>query len=156
MTTFSAMTKTIFPMATVVACFFITGELIAQVSAQMRPSISPYMQLNSHTRGGTGSNYLDFVKPQLDMMRAYDFQQQQIQRQGVAQQAMQQTLQQELQLGGSQATSGDGSAQRVLDAPRQVKSMGGMRGAGYRQYMHYYQSGLPQGGVPQFSKGRRY
>ncbi len=132
----------------------VSGESSAQ-STQSRPAMSPWLMMNSQSRGGTGSNFLDFVKPRQEIYQAYENQQRQIQQQAAVQRNMQQAMQQGIP-GGGQGTLNDGSANSILSAPNRVKSIGGMQGAGYRQYMHYYQGGMRQGGVPNFATGRRY
>ncbi len=115
----------------------------SSVSAQTQPPISPLLSMFNYNRGGAQSNYHAFVVPQQKAIQTFQAQERQIQSQGrqiQAQSAQQRSLQDEV--GG------------VLNAPRQVGSIGGAKGAGYRQYLHYYQ-GLPQGGVPSYATGRR-
>jgi hypothetical protein len=119
----------------------------ANVSGQSSPALSPWLSLFNNNRGGVLDNYNEFVKPKQDMLRSLQDQGSQIRQQGSQQQALQGSMNQLLN---------DGSTDRVLAEPRLTKSIGGMNGAGFRQYMHYYQNGVQQGGVPNFSQpGRR-
>ncbi len=130
--------------------FLATGNARSQ-STQSRPAISPWLSMFNENSNGVLSNYHEYVRPRLELYQAYENQQRQIQQQAVQQRVMEQQIQ-----SGVQATLNDGSAPRILAAPNRVKSIGGMQGAGYRQYLHYYPRGLPQGGVPNFATGRRY
>ncbi len=135
----------------VVLCFFVVDEISAQtLPAQPRPTISPWLSMFNNNRNGVLSNYHEFVRPRQEIYKAYENQQRQIQQQTAQQRVMQQEIRSEA------ALLNDSSSQRILAEPRRTKSIGGMQGAGFRQYLHYYQGGLPQGGVPQFSTGRRY
>ena len=138
----------------ILAAFFVVGNASAQISTQARPAISPWVMMGSQTRGGPGSNYLDFVKPRQEMFQAYESQQRQLMQQATTQRTMQQAMQQGV--GGTGQALNDGSADRILAEPKKVRSIGGMQGAGYRQYLHFYPRGLQQGGVPNFATGRRY
>lgn len=129
-----------------VFCLVGVSEVSAQ-SAQSNPALSPWLSMFNNNRGGVLSNYHEYVKPRQEMYKAYQEQQQQLNRQGGQQRQLQGEMNQLLN---------DGSTNRILNEPRRVKSIGGMQGAGYRQYLHYYQGGLPQGGVPQFATGRKY
>ncbi|MDR0705021.1 MAG: hypothetical protein LBF88_08535 [Planctomycetaceae bacterium] len=117
------------------------------VYGQSSPALSPWLSLFNNNRGGVLDNYNEFVKPKQDMLRALQDQGNQLRQQGIRQQTMQGSMNQLLN---------DGSTDRILAEPRQTKSIGGMNGAGFRQYLHYYQGGVQQGGVPNFSQpGRR-
>ena len=130
----------------IVAAFSLYAEKVsAQATAQ--PALSPWLSMFNNNRGGVLSNYHEFVKPRQDMYQAYQNQQQQIRRQDVQQRTIQTEMKQLLN---------DGSTDRILNEPRRTKSIGGMQGAGFRQYQHYYQGGMPRGGVPQFATGRKY
>jgi hypothetical protein len=99
--------------------------------AQTRPSLSPWLQMQN-SRSGSLSNYQAFVRPQMDMLKELQNQSSQLKFQDARQRDMSQ----------------------ILEAPRVRPSLSGSQPAGFRQYLHYYQ-GLPQGGVPNFSGGRR-
>ncbi len=127
----------------VVLAMLCTASLSAQGPP---PAISPWLSMFNNNRGGALSNYHTFVQPQQRAIQAIQTQGQQIHQ-------LQSQAQQFQASGGPQRSLRDGG--RVLAAPRQVGSIGGMRGAGFRQYLHYYQ-GLPQGGVPSYARpGRR-
>lgn len=130
-----------------VLCTLCAGEASGQYSAQSAPTLSPWLSMFNNNRGGVLSNYHEFVRPRQEMYQAYQQQQQQLNRQNTQQRALQGEMNQLLN---------DGSTDRILAEPRQTKSIGGMQGAGFRQYLHYYQGGMPQGGVPQYATGRRY
>ncbi|MDR1963250.1 MAG: hypothetical protein LBQ50_05685 [Planctomycetaceae bacterium] len=118
------------------------------VHGQSSPALSPWLSLFNNNRNGILDNYNEFVKPKQDMLRALQDQGNQLRQQGTQQQNLQGSMNQLLN---------DGSTERVLAEPRQTRSLGGSNGAGFRQYMHYYQGGLQQGGVPNFSQpGRRW
>lgn len=129
-----------------VFCLVGVSEVSAQ-SAQSNPALSPWLSMFNNNRGGTLSNYHEFVRPRQEIYQAYQNQQRQIQQQNSQQRMMQTEMNQLLN---------DGTTDRILNEPRQTKSIGGMQGAGYRQYMHYYQGGMPRGGVPNFATGRKY
>ncbi|MDR0608857.1 MAG: hypothetical protein LBG58_01990 [Planctomycetaceae bacterium] len=120
-----------------------SGNLYGQSSS----TLSPWLSLFNNNRGGVLDNYNEFVKPKQDMLRTLQDQGTQLRQQGIRQQTMQGSMNQLLN---------DGSTDRVLAEPRQTKSIGGVNGAGFRQYLHYYQGGVQHGGVPNFSQpGRR-
>jgi hypothetical protein len=120
-----------------------SGNIYGQTSS----TLSPWLSLFNNNRGGVLDNYNEFVKPKQDMLRTLQDQGNQLRQQGMRQQTMQGSMNQLLN---------DGSTDRILAEPRQIKSIGGMNGAGFRQYLHYYQGGVQQGGVPNFSQpGRR-
>ncbi|MDR1269280.1 MAG: hypothetical protein LBK82_07125 [Planctomycetaceae bacterium] len=117
------------------------------IYGQSSPALSPWLSLFNNNRGGVLDNYNEFVKPKQDMLRTLQDQGNQLRRNASTQQSMQGSMNQILN---------DGSTDRILSEPRQTKSIGGMNGAGFRQYLHYYQGGVQQGGVPNFSQpGRR-
>jgi hypothetical protein len=117
------------------------------VYGQPSPALNPWLSLFNNNRSGVLDNYNEFVKPKQDMLRSLQDQGGQLRQQEMRQQNMQGAMNQLLN---------DGSANRILAEPRQTKSIGGMNGAGFRQYLHYYQGGVQHGGVPNFSQpGRR-
>jgi len=99
------------------------------VSAQNRPPISPWLSLFNDNRGGVLDNYHTFVAPQLQLQKDFAQQERQIQQQ--------QTQQRNL----------EGQISKALNPPKKRMSYSASNGAGYRQYLHYY-NGLPQGGPP--------
>jgi hypothetical protein len=116
------------------------------IYGQSSPALSPWLSLFNNNRGNVLDNYNEFVKPKQDMFRALQDQGTQLRQQGMRQQTMQGSMNQLLN---------DGSTDRVLSEPNQTRSIGGMNGAGFRQYLHYYQGGMQQGGVPNFSQPGR-
>ncbi|MDR0337914.1 MAG: hypothetical protein LBI18_12570 [Planctomycetaceae bacterium] len=119
------------------------------IYGQSSPALSPWLSLFNNNRGGVLDNYNEFVKPKQDMFRALQDQGTQLRQQDIRQRTMQSSMNQLLN---------DGTTDRILSEPRQTRSIGGMNGAGFRQYLHYYQGGVQQGGVPNFSQpgsGRR-
>jgi hypothetical protein len=121
----------------------------ANVLGQSSPALSPWLSLFNNNRNGVLDNYNEFVKPRQEMLRSLQDQGNQIRQMESQPSSMQGSANQQL--------LNDGSTGRILDEPRRVKSIGGMNGAGYRQYLHWYQGGMPHGGVPNFSQpgGRR-
>ncbi|MDR2762914.1 MAG: hypothetical protein LBB88_09955 [Planctomycetaceae bacterium] len=97
-----------------------------------RPTISPWLSMYNNRSGSSLPNYQAYVRPQMDMLKELQNQSNQIKSQGIQQRDLSQ----------------------ILEAPRLKPSISGSQPAGFRQYLHYYQ-GLPQGGVPNFSGGRR-
>lgn len=116
---------------------------ISEASAQTQPPISPWLSMFNYNRGNPLSNYHTYVVPQQQAIQTFQTQERQIQTQG-----------RQIQAQAAQQRSLQGEVDGVLGPPRKVGSIGGARGPGYRQYLHYYQ-GLPQGGVPSFSNGQR-
>ncbi|MDR2115714.1 MAG: hypothetical protein LBP87_04970 [Planctomycetaceae bacterium] len=133
-----------FILLCIVVCFsFYSGNVYAQPS----PALSPWLSLFNDNRNGILDNYNEFVKPKQDMLRSLQDQGNQLRQQDMRQRTMQGTMNQLLN---------DDSTNRILAEPRQTKSIGGMNGPGFRQYLHYYQGGVQHGGVPNFSQpGRR-
>ncbi|MDR2440957.1 MAG: hypothetical protein LBE12_16480 [Planctomycetaceae bacterium] len=136
--------KFIFVLSCIAVCFWgYSGDVYGQPS----PALSPWLSLFNNNRSGVLDNYNEFVKPKQDILRSMQNQGNQLRLQESRQQTMQGAMNQLLN---------DGSTSRVLAEPRQTKSIGGMNGAGFRQYLHYYQGGVQHGGVPNFSQpGRR-
>jgi hypothetical protein len=117
------------------------------VYGQSSSTLNPWLSLFNNNRGGILDNYNEFVKPRQDMLRTLQNQGNQLRQQEMQQQVMQGSMNQLLN---------DGSTNRILAEPHRTKSVGGMHGAGFRQYLHYYQGGVQYGGVPNFSQpGRR-
>ena len=153
----------------------LTTTLVFQVMslsafAQLSSAISPWMGMFDRDRNGAfGNPYLDVVKPQQNMQKAYSAQASQLQAQQRALQAM--------QGGGSGGLSGsgDGTGARnlmstsssggtpssapsnlLLAPPREIPSTQ-RNPAVFNQYLHYYTPyALPRQPVPNFSStGRR-
>ncbi|MGL4594278.1 MAG: hypothetical protein ACRCUY_06070 [Thermoguttaceae bacterium] len=129
-------------------CFFHVHPVLAQLP----PALSPWLQLNNFNPGGLLDNYHTFVQP-LQQSQS-NFQQQNQQLQQLEYQARQSQAPSSQLLQGGAGFGGVGS-ETLLNAPRKSQSIGGAKGAGFNQYLHYYQ-GLPQGGVPKYGfSGRR-
>jgi hypothetical protein len=119
------------PICLIAVTLFFVVIFTSYSAAQTRPAISPWLSMNNN-RSGSLPNYQAFVRPQMDMLKELQNQSEQLKLQGAKQRDLNQ----------------------ILEAPRLKQSMSGSQPAGFRQYLHYYQ-GLPQGGVPNFSGGRR-
>ncbi|MDR2754367.1 MAG: hypothetical protein LBC20_01550 [Planctomycetaceae bacterium] len=137
------MLKTILKLTFILLCItwfvFYSGDVYGQSS----PALSPWLSLFNDNRSGILDNYNEFVKPKQEMLRSLQDQGSQLRQQEMRQQTMQGAMNQLLN---------DGTTDRILAEPRQTKSIGGMNGAGFRQYLHYYQGGVQHGGVPNFSQ----
>jgi uncharacterized membrane protein YgcG len=142
---------------------------IPPVSAQLQPSISPWMGMfdRSPSSGGISNNYLRNVRPQQEMMRSYAAQANQLQAQQQALRALQNSGGGGGSAGGTgsrdlmgAAAGGGGSSgaggNTLLSPPREIPRAQ-RNPAGFNQYLHYYPSGsLPRQPVPNFSSaGRR-
>ena len=103
-------------------CAIAVVATAERASAQSRPPLSPWLSLFNENRGGILPNYQTFVVPQMQVQREFAQQERQIQQQ-------------------------QAQINKALNAPKNRPSYSPSRGAGYRQYLHYYQ-GLPQGGPP--------
>ncbi|MDR1483595.1 MAG: hypothetical protein LBT09_02100 [Planctomycetaceae bacterium] len=119
------------PICLIAIAIFFAGVFTNLSEAQTRSSISPWLSMHNN-RSGSLPNYQAFVRPQMDMLREIQSQSNQLKNQDARQHDMKQ----------------------LLETPRVRPSLSGSQPAGFRQYLHYYQ-GLPQGGVPNFSGGRR-
>ncbi|MCL2742501.1 MAG: hypothetical protein FWE67_01470 [Planctomycetaceae bacterium] len=102
------------------------------VSAQLPPPISPWMNMFQSSRGNPLGNYHTYVKPQMNMMNEFRAQGAAIQRQSAQ---------------GRQLSD---SVDKVLDMPRKRPSIGGQRGAGFGQHIHYYPN-MRSAPVPNYS-----
>ena len=110
-------------------CIIAVIAMVESASAQTRPPISPWLSLFNENRGSILDNYHTFVAPQLQLQKDFAQQERQMQQQ--------QTQQRDL----------EGKISKVLNPPKKRPSYSASNGAGYRQYLHYY-NGLPQGGPP--------
>jgi hypothetical protein len=143
----------LYSLMTVCAMVLWSGVAVAQLS----PPISPWMSMFQR-RQGPLDNYNAFVKPQQDMLKNYQAQQQQIQRNSQALQSMQTqnlTGGKGVDLAGRASGSLDPN-KSLLNAPQELPS-GQSIPASYGNYLHYYQT-APMGRVPNFSQpgsGRR-
>ena len=91
-----------------------------------RPALSPWLGLSSRPTGSLDA-YNQYVRPQLDMQRAFSMQQSQISRQGMVQQEMLRRSNPGVQSGGRIGTL------------RGVQTTGGYKPAAtFRNYSHYY------------------
>ncbi len=119
------------------ACVGVLLFIASTASAQTRPALSPWLSLYNNNRGGVLDNYHTFVAPQMQIQKDFQQQGQQIQRQ----QTEQRTLEDQIN--------------KTLNAPKKRASYSPQNGAGYRQYLHYYDAkSLPQGGPPYHGKRR--
>ena len=100
--------------------------LVEGASAQLPPRLSPWLGINNDPRGNILDNYHTYVAPQI-----------QAQQEFARQQAQQKDLQRQID--------------KVLNPPKKRPAYASGSGAGYRQYLHYY-NGLPQGGPPYHGK----
>ena len=102
--------------------------LVEGATAQIRSPFSPWLGMNNDPRGNILDNYHTYVAPQI-----------QAQQELTRQQAQQKDLQRQID--------------KALNPPKKRPGYGPSNGAGYRQYLHYY-NGLPQGGPPYQGKRR--
>ena len=90
------------------------------------PALSPWLGLTNRPTGSLDA-YNQYVRPRLEMQRALDLQQSQINRQGTVQQEMLRRSNPGVQPGGQIGTHGG------------VQTTGGSRQAAtFRNYSHYY------------------
>jgi len=90
------------------------------------PTLSPWLGLTNRSTGSLDP-YNQYVRPQLEMQRAFDYQQSQINRQGAVQQDMMRRSNLGVQPGGRLGTQSG------------VPTVGGSRQAAtFRNYSHYY------------------
>ena len=117
--------------------FFAFSSDTASCLAQSSSGISPWLTIPSNRRGDVLDPYNTYVRPQNDA-RA---QMQGLSTSMLAEDSSMRKLENQMDRMLMQPTKGNGAG------------LGARGGAGYRQYLHYYQ-GLPQGGVPQYGKRR--
>jgi len=121
-------------------------------SAQLQPRISPWMHMFERQTSPMG-NYHTLVKPHQDLLQAQALQNQQLQAQQRALQALQSsggtTGPRDLMTGdGSSVSAGGGT---ILSPPREIPRIN-QSPAGFNHYLHYYPPGtLPRKPVPNFS-----
>ena len=108
-------------VSTILVFSFVEGA----AAQSPRPAISPWLSLFQNNRGNPLDSYHTFVAPQI--LAQQEFSQQQTQNRDLQRQI-----------------------DKVLNPPK-ARPTGGGTGAGYRQYLHYY-NGLPQGGPPYHGK----
>jgi len=96
--------------------------LVEGAAAQVRPPLSPWLGINNYSRGNILDNYHTYVAPQIQAQEEFS-----------RQQSQQKDLQRQID--------------KALNPPKKRPSYGSNNGAGFRQYLHYY-NGLPQGGPP--------
>ncbi|MDR1479817.1 MAG: hypothetical protein LBJ00_12865 [Planctomycetaceae bacterium] len=119
------------PVCLIALAVLFVGIFANLSEAQTRPTISPWLSMFNN-RSGSLPNYQAFVRPQMDVLKELQSQSDQLKSQKNQQ----------------------NNLLHVLEAPGLRPTISGSQPAGFRQYLHYYQ-GLPQGGVPNFSGGRR-
>ena len=113
----------------VFAAFVETQTVYAQygyMNFGSSPSLSPWLGLTNRPTGSLDS-YNQYVRPRLEMQRALDYQQSQINRQGMVQQDMMRRSNLGAQPGGRVGTQSG------------VQTIGGTKQAAtFRNYSHYY------------------
>jgi len=159
------------PVLGTLAVALIVQVISLSAFAQLPPPISPWLGMADRERTGAfGNPYLDVVRPQQNLQRAYAAQSSQLQSQQRALQAMQSGVGGATgSIGGTTgtrnlsgtATGGTSSSTAannlVLAPPREIPSVQ-RNPAGFNQYLHYYSPyALPRRPVPNFSStgGRR-